>query len=328
MARKAKVAVAVVAIAMAIMAVFVIAAYLGQAQEAGTVPHLGRYGIYSLEISTGKVALLYSTDNEIYTSSLRLNTAGDALVFAQKVGGTGDNSTEIFTIGIDGKNLARVTTNGFWDLYPAWSPDGEQIAFLSKRGLDLDIYVMGRDGGNQRLLYDSGTNDADIDWGGNTIVFTSNFTIWRMRDDGTMAQQVTYPSNAGGWGTANLPAGDYDPRLSPDGQKIAFERLEDPNSTHGVYDIFTVNIDGHAETRLTDTGHAQGLPSWSHAGDRVVYTVAAINDTGKYDMYLVNADGTNNHDVTPSYFPAGFLCYTAIFTKDDSRLLFIGQWSQ
>jgi len=36
---------------------------------------------------------------------------------------------------------------------------------------------------------------------------------------------VTYPADAGRWGTANLPVGDYDPRLSPDAERIAFERL-------------------------------------------------------------------------------------------------------
>lgn len=249
------------------------------------------------------------------------------MVFAQKIDGSNDNNTEIFTIGVDGENLKRITNNNFWDLYPAWSPDGAQIAFLSKREKDLDIYVVNADGSNQHKLYDSGSHDADIDWAGDTIVFTSMSTIWRIKDDGTAPTQITNLSNAGQWGTANLPVGDYDPRLSSDGAKIVFERLEDPNSTDGNYNIFAVNIDGTEETRLTSTSYAQGLADWSHDVDRIVYVVATINNEGKYDIYVMNADGTNNHNVIPSYFPTNFLCNSPVFSKYDSKIYFIGQWS-
>jgi Tol biopolymer transport system component len=290
-----------------------------------TVPHEGKYGIYVLDLATEKVRLLYSTDNEIYTSALRLNKQAEKFVFAQKTGET-DESTEIFTVNVDGQNLERLTDNNYWDLYPAWSPDGMRIAFLSKRDNDLDIYMMNADGSDQHLFYDSGSHDADIDWAGDTIVFTSGFKIWSIKDDGTRLTQITNPTNAGQWGQANLPIGDYDPRLRPDGLKIVFERLEDPESSHGNYNIFTINSDGAQETRLTNTNYSQGLASWSHSGDRIVYVVSAMNNEGKYDMYMMEADGSDNHSITPEYFPSNFLCYSPIFSQDDSEIYFIGQW--
>jgi Tol biopolymer transport system component len=289
------------------------------------VPHEGAYGIYVLDLATEKVELLYSTDNEIYTSALRLNSQGDKLVFAQKTGET-DESTEIFTVDVDGQNLLKLTDNSYWDLYPAWSPDGTRIAFLSKRDTDLDIYMMNADGSDQHMFYDSGSHDADIDWEGDIIVFTSGFKIWSIKDDGTGLTQITNPTDAGQWGQANLPIGDYDPRLRADGLKIVFERLEAPSSTHGNYNIFTVDSDGAHETRLTNTNYAQGLASWSHSGDKIVYGVAAMNDEGKYDMYMLKADGSDNRNVTPEYFAANFLCYSPIFSQDDSEIYFIGQW--
>ena len=290
-----------------------------------TVPHEGTYGIYVLDLATEKVELIYSTDKEIYTSALRLNSQVNKLVFAQKTG-SDDESTEIFTIDVDGQNLLRITDNSYWDLYPVWSPDGTSIAFLSKRNNDLDIYIMNSEGTDQRLFYDSGSHDADIDWAGDTIVFTSGFEIWSIKDDGTELTQVANPANAGQWGQANLPIGDYDPRLRPDGLKIVFERLEDPESLHGSYNIFTINSDGTQETRLTNNGYAQGLASWSHSGDRIVYVVSAINSEGKYDMYMMKADGSDNHNVTPEYFASNFLCYSPMFSQDDSEIYFVGQW--
>ena len=327
MVGKAKIAVIILAVVLG-LSVFVILGNLTTPIETpSSVPHEGKYGIYALDLATDKLDLIYSTDNEIYTSALRLNSAGDTFLFAMKVDGSNESNTEIFTIKTDGTSLNRITTNSYFDLYPAWSPDDSEIAFLSKREDDLDIYIMNSNGEDQRKLYDSGSHDADIDWRGDTIVFTSRFNLWTIKDDGTSSTQITHLSNAGQWGTANLPLGDYDPRLSFDGEKIVFERLENANCTHGGYNIFTVNVDGSEETRLTSTSYAQGLPQWSYSDDLVTYVVAAINDIGMYDIYVMNADGSNNHNITPSYFPGEFLCYSPMFSLDDSKIFFIGHWA-
>jgi TolB protein len=294
--------------------------------EVKTVPHLGKYGIYSLDLASSIVDLIYSTDDEVYTSALRLNYRGDRLVFAQMVDGNASEDSEIFTIGTDGTGLRRLTDNDHWDLYPAWSAGDTKVAFLSMRGKDLDIYTMDPDGSGQALIFDSGSHDADIDSRGDVIVFTSGSAIWKINGDGKGLARVTSPPDAGRWGRANLPAGDYDPRLDPSGTKVAFERLVDTASVHGGYDLFTVNTDGSGEHRLTNTGYSQGLASWSHAGDKIVYVVAAINGEGKYDAYMVNADGTGNHSITPAYFPPGFLVYSPVFSGDDSKIYFIGRW--
>jgi len=318
----------VILVAFIMFAVFLVGALKLYQASPGTltVPHEGEYGIYTFDPATNRVTLIYSTPNEIYTSALRLNNHGDKFVFAQKIDGTNDNNTEIFTIGTDGKNLKRLTNNSYWDLYPAWSPDDTQIAFLSKRQQDLDIYVMNADGTNQHKLYDSGSHDADIDWADGILTFTSGFKIWTIKNNGTDPVQVTNPSNAGQWGNANLPIGDYDPRLSHDGARIVFERLENTTSVHGSYNMFVINGNGTGENRLTNTGYSQGLASWSHQDDRIVYIVAAVQNEGKYDIYMMNDDGTDTHNITPNYFPAQFLCYSPIFSRDDSGIYFIGHW--
>jgi TolB protein len=125
-----------------------------------------------------------------------------------------------------------------------------------------------------------------------------------------------------------LPFGDYDPRLSPDGSQVVFERLWDDQSPHGNYDLFLLDLASGQETRLTTTGYSQGLASWSHSGQQVVYIVAAIGLEGQYDLYLMNADGTENRNITPAYFPPEFLCHSVEFSSDDSALFFVGEWWQ
>ncbi len=288
------------------------------------VPHQDRWGIYNLDLSSQAIDLIYSSPSEITTA--RLNSAGDRFVFTQEVGGDGYEHSEIFTVSAAGQDLQRLTENDVWDLYPAWSPDGTQIVFLSWRESNMDLYVMDADGGNVEMLFDSGDHDADVHWAMDRIVFTSGNRIWIMNDDGTDARSLTDPPQAGEWGNANLPFGDYDPRLSLDGARIAFERMVDTSTPHGSYDLFAMDIDGANLDRLTESGYSQGFASWSYAGDKIVYSVAAIGDTPQFDLYVMNADGSDSRNVTPSWFPAEFLCHSATFSADDSSIYFVGEW--
>jgi dipeptidyl aminopeptidase/acylaminoacyl peptidase len=297
---------------------------ISEKPEPKTVPHDNRWGIYTLDLTTEDTELLYSSASKI--QCLSLDSATDMLAFSQYFGGDTYEYAEICTFNLTGGELSRLTNNDYMDLYPVWSPDGARLAFLSLPATDLDIYIMERDGANPTMLYDSGSHDADIDWVGNRIVFTAGSRIWIMNDDGTAPVPVTDPPRAGEWGNANLPFGDYDPRLSPDGTCIAFERLEDDASPHGNYNFFTIGTDGSNETRLTDTGYSQGIAVWSHAGDKLVFVVAAIGEEGKYDIYMMNADGSGLTNVNPAYFPPEFLCHSPVFSADDSQLYFIGEW--
>ena len=102
--------------------------------------------------------------------------------------------------------------------------------------------------------------------------------------------------------------------------------LSEAESPHGNYDLFVVDLATLEERRLTTTGFSQGLPSWSDSGQELVYVVSAMDNVGQYDLYIMNADGTDSHSITPSYFPAQFLCHWATFSADDAVVYFIGEW--
>jgi TolB protein len=294
------------------------------ARPAASLPHEGRWGIYSLDLASQDVALLYSSPEEI--DKLDVNSAGDRMAFARKAGGAELRNFEIFTVRIDGTEEQRLTKNAYLDTYPAWSPDDAQIAYLSQPAATLDIYLMQADGGQPRLLYDSGGHDADIDWVEDRIVFTRDSRIWIMSSGGADARPLTDPPRAGEQGNANLPFGDYDPRLSPDGAQVVFERLMNDESPHGNYDLFTIRADGSNLRRLTNTGYSQGLAGWSPAGDLLVYIVTAANGAGQFDAYTILPDGSGNRSVTPGSFPPEFLIHAAVFSNNGSILYFIGEW--
>src|SRR5687768_12125097 len=72
------------------------------------------------------------------------------IVFVSTRDGNGDNyitgEGEIYVMNPDGTNQTRLTFNAFDDTDPAWSPDGQKIAFASDRDGNLEIYVMDKDG--------------------------------------------------------------------------------------------------------------------------------------------------------------------------------------
>jgi TolB protein len=299
---------------------------LGNAKDKSEsqVPREERWGIYLLDGKTQDLSLVYGSQEKI--DQLHLNYDATRFVFYKFVGGEELEDTEICVLNTDGSGCRCLTENNYMDVYPRWSPDAQSILFLTNRDGNMDIYIMDVQSGSAQKFYDSGGHDADIDWKGSKITFTSQSCIWIMDCDGSNPMRITDPPGAGEWGSSVLPFGDYDPRLSYDERKIVFERMVDDSSVHGNYDIFTVNSDGSDEERLTDNGYTQGLANWSKDGEKILYMVSAIRDEGKFDIYLMNSDGTDNKNITPDYFPADFLCHNPIFSLDEDKIFFIGEW--
>ena len=282
------------------------------------------WGIYQLDLKTEKAILIHGAQKEI--SGLSLDPSGSKLVFSQMTGGDSLEQTELYKYSLIDQDLVRLTDNTGWDVYPVWSPDGSKILFLSWRESTLDIYQMDANGDNQRLVYDSGFHDADIDWKGEQIVFTSQSRIWIMDSEGNNPRPLTDPPRAGEWGQANLPFGDYDPRLSPDGSKVLYSRMVGDASVHGNYDLFLIEIEDLNPVNLTETGYTQGLSSWAPSGEEILFIVSAIDDRGVYDLYTMKLNGKESMLKTPEYFPPDFLIHGARYGSEDSTVYFVGQW--
>jgi dipeptidyl aminopeptidase/acylaminoacyl peptidase len=289
--------------------------------------HDRAWGIYRLDPATDEVDLIFSSENSLHR--IDLNADGTRLVFQEDFGPDTFTDSEICVVGTDGTGYARLTANGWLDAYPCWSPDDSEILYLSWPDYPantMDIYLMNAATRDAELFYDSGFHDGDCAWEGADIVFTRESQIWIMDEDGTNARQVTDYALAGQQGAADLPFGDYDPRLRPGEDLVCFDRMVDDRVPSGNYDFFLITSEGEAETRITFTEYSQFITEWSRDGDRLVFTVAAIEGEGRFDIYTMNADGTAYENVTPADWPAEFLCTHPVFSADESRIYFVGQW--
>ena len=67
-------------------------------------------------------------------------------------------------INADGSGFTRLTNNEADDLFPTWSPDGEEIVFHSDRDGNYEIYMMNADGTNLGNLTNNPANDTNRSW--------------------------------------------------------------------------------------------------------------------------------------------------------------------
>jgi dipeptidyl aminopeptidase/acylaminoacyl peptidase len=182
------------------------------------------------------------------------------------------NDTEIYVINSDGSGLARLTNSAdLGKYYPAWSPDGSKIAFLSLTGPNnYELKLMNADGSNQTTLttvnpiYPSRGIDLGLSWSpdGGKIAFNSNWDIFTINIDGSNLVNLT-----------NNPVEEGEPAWSPDGSKIAFTKMitfpSDPG--HYMAVIHLMNPDGSNVVPTENYGWHANKAHWSPDGERFAY---------------------------------------------------------
>ena len=191
---------------------------------------------------------------------------------------------DLYTVDING-GVARQLTNdpdGF-EIFARFSPDGKNIAFTGQYDGNTEVYVMPAEGGvPQRVTYTAtldrddlsdrmGPNNIVMTWKDNeNIVYRSRRITW---DDfvgqlfvanikGGLGEQL--PFEEGGWIT-----------YSPDGQKIAFNRVMREFRTWKYYrggmadDVWIFDFKTKELTNITNNVAQDIFPMW--AGDKIYF---------------------------------------------------------
>jgi len=226
---------------------------------------------------------------------------------------------DLYVARPDGSGLQRVMKEAS---QPAFSPDGQRLAFRRWRHDDRGIKVMNVDGGDQQRL-SRFLEDALPSWSpdGETLVFFSRResdrasrvyqvhviggddwelkrgfeSVWgeypTWQPDGTIVYRATWPDlgiavmSSDGSGEAMILADGSAtaPAVSPDGRHIALMSQRDGN-----WEVYRINSDGSGLLRLTDHGANDGLPTWSPDGSAIAF----VSDRdGAWAIWAMTPDG-------------------------------------
>ncbi len=186
----------------------------------------------------------------------------------------------IWTMRDNGTDPVRMTDGTSEDAMPTWSPDGQELAFISNRGGNRDVWVMSADGTRLRNITNSAADEWTPAWSpdGMDIAFASyrdgNWELYIAKPDGSEVRRLTQSG-----------ALDYAPTWSPDGARLAFVSERDGNA-----EIYSVNRDGSDLQRLTSNQVSDLYPAWSPDGKRIAF--ASYRD-GNMEIYVMEPDGSN-----------------------------------
>lgn len=229
---------------------------------------------------------------------------GDTLAFVSPVtfAGFGHRSnwrSDIWEVDLLSGDQRQLTADSIHDAHPAYSPDGQWIAFISERSGSVQVWLLPRAGGEARQLTHAEDAYANpLSWlpDSRGVVYTAAGKIWVAWIDGTPAStiefQVDLPVRR--WQGLRRPEiarpgqlkrvrGIVTPELSPNGQRVAFAALGD---------LWVGGVEGGAPRRLTETPDDEYIPRWSPDGERLLYQAQPVGGAMEARVLEVGGTGT------------------------------------
>jgi Tol biopolymer transport system component len=231
----------------------------------------------------------------------------------------------LFTMNPDGSHVHQIThpPEGWRDDAPAWSPDGERIAFHRQKSDESTsrIMLLNPDTGSTRQVTHSvpqgkqctsqclGGLDPAFSPEGDSLSFHRLIRpdkacceiegIWIIGTDGSDPHQLTnvdpkLPAVFADWGSA----------FSPDGKRLVFDRLRKADERHAIF-VQPIDSPGSPQDaqRITPWNlNCQDHPEYSPDGKLVLFRCLPKGEEGPSNLYWVHPDGTGLHAL--SHAPA------------------------
>ena len=199
---------------------------------------------------------------------------------------------DLWSVERGGGEARRITTHPGEESYPAFSPDGSQLAFSRQIGGNWDIYVMPASGGEARQVTYQPRNDYAYGWtpDGKTILFMSGLTggprLYTIALDGVLQNELPLLPEA------------LNGSLSPDGKRVAYS----PTSAIGDWRFYRGGAKGQIWLANPTNGEIEKLPQGNYNDDFPAWVgnkIYFLSDrTGIYNLYSYDLSSKQTKQLT------------------------------
>jgi len=205
---------------------------------------------------------------------------------------------DLWAVDADGGTARRLTAHEAYDGDPIFSPDGRQLAFASDREGSADVWVMPAGGGLPARLTYASTSDRPEAWttDGAKVLFASA-RPWRY----PVRSQIQHVPATGGTPFRLLDTFAEEIAVHPDGQRhliaVGSQRFGRVGY-RGTYqsDLWLLEP-GRDPVQMTDFPGYDTDPMWGPGGE-TIYWRAEDDETGAFNLWRMNADGTGKERLT------------------------------
>jgi Tol biopolymer transport system component/DNA-binding winged helix-turn-helix (wHTH) protein len=228
---------------------------------------------------TADLRLKRLTNRRGFSGTPAVAPDGHAVVYASDATGT----LELYLANLSqGSGEVALTNDGGHNMQPAWSPDGQWIAFHSRRR--GGVWVIPSTGGVPRQVVDFGSDPA---WApdSNTLVFTSDAgglagqsSLWTVKRDGTDRRALTQIGTPAG--------GQRAPVWSHGGRHVGFI------VSHGGWTIEVWIVDvASGATHLVDVSTNASDPCFAPDDRAILWGGSTKTGNGRLFSHAIDADG-------------------------------------
>jgi len=251
-------------------------------------------GIRLVDVSSGETRSVTAPTEPTYHSHPALSPDGRRLAYVSCSSGYMNCHLEVCELGPDGakKGTARRVTRGVcWARAPAWTRDGASLVYGDELSGNRLWRVSIRGDEPPRQIEIAGFNAA-------TPAIAASRDRLAFSHVGSHSQINRFEVGRSAVAVVASSFDDWNPHLSPDGSRIAFES----NRGGAGDEIWLAAVDGSNPTQLTHgPGLHQGSPHWSADGRRIAFD--SYGENGQWDIWTIDADGGSLRRLTSSPAP-------------------------